>query len=390
MRILENEAKQLLKAEGLSVPEGEVAFNEERVEEFATRLACPVVLKAQIPLGGRYRAGAVLFAENPDEALTGARRLLGKRIQGFEVEAILVEKKVDIQEELFISTTYDSRTRRPIVLASKQGGVSIEATVGIVRRTFSCNTNIPDYLGTEIAAQIGFRGEQVLQVGKIVTTILRLFTKWDALLLEVNPVVIDGEGHCWAVDAHLELDDSALFRQKRILDQVPQSRSFLERKSEFEKKASQIDKSDHRGVAGRVVPFQGGLGLLIGGGGASLTIFDAILEAQLDPANYCEIGGNPSVWKIKELTKLILSQPKVKKLAVIMNIVSNTRADLVARGVIKGILELGKVPHDTIIGFRIPGSWEEESYAILENYDIPYFTRETGLDEVVEVIKLRS
>jgi succinyl-CoA synthetase beta subunit/citryl-CoA synthetase large subunit len=106
----------------------------------------------------------------------------------------------------------------------------------------------------------------------------------------------------------------------------------------------------------------------------------------LKPANYCEIGGNPSVWKIKELTKLILSQPQVKRLAVMMNVVSNTRVDLMARGVIKGILELGRDPREVIAVFRIPGSWEGEGQAILDHYGVRYFGRETTLDQVVEAI----
>jgi succinyl-CoA synthetase beta subunit/citryl-CoA synthetase large subunit len=138
------------------------------------------------------------------------------------------------------------------------------------------------------------------------------------------------------------------------------------------------------------VPFGGDLGLLIGGGGASLTIMDAILDAGLRPANYCEIGGNPSVWKIKELTKLILNQPNVKRLAVIMNVVSNTRVDLVARGVIKGVLELGREPRDVITVFRIPGSWEEEGRAILRHYGITFSDRDTSIDQAVEAIQWRS
>ena len=132
-----------------------------------------------------------------------------------------------------------------------------------------------------------------------------------------------------------------------------------------------------------MVQFKGDLGLLIGGGGASLTTFDAVLDAGLKPANYCEIGGNPSVWKVKELTKLILSQPGVTRIAIIMNVVSNTRVDLVARGVIKGMLEMGRDPADAVAAFRIPGSWEEEGFALLRRYGVPFYTRSTGIDQVV-------
>ncbi|UCH20609.1 MAG: hypothetical protein JSU83_19045 [Deltaproteobacteria bacterium] len=153
----------------------------------------------------------------------------------------------------------------------------------------------------------------------------------------------------------------------------------------FERKASEIDQLDHRGVAGRVIEFDGTLGLIIGGGGASLTAFDAVRSHGGEPANYCEIGGNPSVRKVKELTRLILSKPNVTKIAVIMNVVSNTRVDLVARGIIKGILEAGKVPSETVAVFRIPGAWEEEGFKILSKYGVPYCDRAVSIDEAARI-----
>jgi succinyl-CoA synthetase beta subunit/citryl-CoA synthetase large subunit len=123
------------------------------------------------------------------------------------------------------------------------------------------------------------------------------------------------------------------------------------------------------------------LGLIIGGGGASLTAFDAVQRHGGHPANYCEIGGNPSVLKTKELTKHILSKPGVEKVAVIMNVVSNTRVDLMARGVIKGILEAGKDPLKTLAVFRIPGSWEDEGFKILSKYGVDYCDRTVSIDE---------
>jgi succinyl-CoA synthetase beta subunit/citryl-CoA synthetase large subunit len=230
----------------------------------------------------------------------------------------------------------------------------------------------------------------LLRLGVVITTLIERFLEWDALLLEVNPLIIGANGQWWVADVHLETDDDAAFRQSTLLSQLPLSRREADRRSEFERQAAEIDSADHRGVAGRLVPFGGDLGLLIGGGGASLTIMDAVLDAGLKPANYCEIGGNPSVWKVKELTKLILSQPGVTRLAVIMNVVSNTRVDLVARGVIKGVLELGYTPREVITVFRIPGSWEEEGKSILRHYDVPFYDRDTSIDQVVEAIQWRS
>ena len=127
------------------------------------------------------------------------------------------------------------------------------------------------------------------------------------------------------------------------------------------------------------------MGLIIGGGGASLTAFDAVQLHGGQPANYCEIGGNPSVLKVKELTRLLLSKPNVEKIAVIMNVVSNTRVDLVARGIVKGILEAGKDPAETVAAFRIPGAWEEEGFKILSKYGVPYLDRSASIDDAAQM-----
>ena len=134
-------------------------------------------------------------------------------------------------------------------------------------------------------------------------------------------------------------------------------------------------------MAGRVIEFDGELGLLIGGGGASLAAFDAVRRHGGRPANYCEIGGNPSVRKVQALTELLLRKPGVRRLGVIMNVVSNTRVDLVARGVIKGCLAAGRQPRETISVFRVPGSWEEEGAKILRKYGLPLCDRTVSIDE---------
>ena len=130
-----------------------------------------------------------------------------------------------------------------------------------------------------------------------------------------------------------------------------------------------------------MVEFDGDLGLVIGAGGGSLVLFDAVLNSGGKPANYCEIGGNPSVRKVCELTKLILSKPGVDKIAVMMNVVSNTRVDIVARGVVKGVIESGYEPSEKIAIFRIPGSWENEGFKILNRYGVEYCDRTVPMSE---------
>jgi succinyl-CoA synthetase beta subunit/citryl-CoA synthetase large subunit len=214
-----------------------------------------------------------------------------------------------------------------------------------------------------------------------------VFLDFDATLAEINPLALTPDGRLIALDCHLEIDDDAIVRHTDLVQILHDESRFEARHNitEFEHQASAVDQLDHRGVAGRVIEFDGTLGLIIGGGGASLTAFDAVRLHGGKPANYCEIGGNPSVRKTKELTRLILSKSNVTKIAVIMNVVSNTRVDLVARGILKGILETGKVPSETVAVFRIPGAWEEEGFKILSKYGVPYCDRSVSIDEAARI-----
>lgn len=390
MRVMEFEAKRLLREQGFPVPLGELAASPQEAGRAAHSLGGRVVIKAQLPMGGRMKAGGIRFASSPEAAEKEAEALLGQKIRGFTVDHVLVEEEIEIDQEVFIALLYDAGIRSAMLIASASGGIEVETTQSIFRRPFSCIIPPGEYIGRQVAAELGFSGQNLLRLGSLITQLMQCFLRWDATLLEINPLVVDKDHRWWITDIHLELDDDAAFRQSELLEKFSSSSQQVASKSEFEQRAKKINQMDHRGVAGRLVPFDGNLGLLIGGGGASLTTFDAVLDAGLKPANYCEIGGNPSVWKIQELTKLIMSQPQVDRLAVIMNVVSNTRVDLVARGVIKGILQMGKEPSKVITAFRIPGSWEDEGISILNHYGVRYFGRETSIDQVVEAIKCQS
>lgn len=390
MKVLEYEAKALLAVQGLPIPQGIVASSTRETSGAARQIGKPVVIKAQVSSGGRMKAGGVRFVDSPGQAEVVVREILGREVRGQTVNSVLVEEHLKSIAELFVAIAYDSHLRRAIVLASREGGIEIDSNPNFIRRPFSVLKPIDERLGQEVAEALSFEGEPGKRLGALINQLVRQFIDWDALLLETNPLILDAQDQWWIADVHLELDDDALWRQGELLTHLSASAELVDERSPFERQAAEIDRADHRGVAGRLVPMGGDLGLLIGGGGASLTIMDAVLDAGLEPANYCEIGGNPSVWKIKELTKLILGQENVKRLAVIMNVVSNTRSDLIARGVIKGILESGRVPKQVLVAFRIPGAWQEEGKALLDFYGVPSFGRETSLDQVVEAVRWRS
>ena len=215
--------------------------------------------------------------------------------------------------------------------------------------------------------------------------LVRTFLAYDLTLAEINPLGKLEDGSFVVLDCHLDMEEEARERhQQDVLDELgiaPEETRQGRPPTEFEMRGARVDQVDHRGVAGRVVEFDGNLGLVIGAGGGSLTIFDAIQKYGGRPANYCEIGGNPSVLKACELTKLILSKPGVDKIAVIMNVVSNTRVDIVARGVVKGVIEMGFDPAEKIAVFRIPGSWEGEGFKLLEKYGVDYCDRTVSMSE---------
>jgi len=391
MRLLEYESKEILRKHGISVPKAELVTSSDAVQ-----LDGPVVLKVQIPLGGRGRAGGILEASSREEAKAKAETLLSKEVRGYRSKWLLVEEKIDMDQELFVAVTYDTVAKSPLMIFSREGGMDVEQLAErrpekVIKEWFSVRGGLPQYRAREILSDAGVSGRALLSLGSFLSTLADVFLLNDATLAEINPVALTRDGRAVALDCHMEIDDDSLPRHKEMAAKQDEERYQGGRTStDFERRAAEIDSMDHRGVAGRVIEFDGTLGLIIGGGGASLTAFDAVQQHGGKPANYCEIGGNPSVFKVKELTKHILSKPDVEKIAIIMNVVSNTRVDLVARGVVKGVLEAGRVPSETVAVFRVPGAWEEEGFKILGKYGVPYCDRTVSIDEAAKMAVERT
>lgn len=383
MRLLEYESKGILRKYGVPLPAGQVVRNAEEIQ-----IHGPVMLKAQIPLGGRGKLGWIIEVPSKDKAKATLGHLLSMELRGYTPKKILVEEKVEVAQEFFMAITYDTVAKSPLAIFSQEGGVDVEELAAcqpekVRREYFSARARLPQYRAREIISDAGVSGRMLIGLGSVLSSLADIFMDCDATLAEINPLALTDEGKLVALDCHLEIDDDALFRQKEIAEKQQEQDRYVGGRSstDFERKAAEIDNLDHRGVAGRMIEFDGTLGLIIGGGGASLTAFDAVQQHGGDPANYCEIGGNPSVLKVKELTKHILSKPNVEKIAIIMNVVSNTRVDMVARGVVKGILEAGKLPSETVAVFRVPGAWEEEGFKILTKYGVSYCDRTVSIDE---------
>ena len=388
MRFYEHEAKFLLARQGISVPAGRLAHSAAEAAGAAAAIGLPVALKAQVLSGRRMKAGAVRFAATEEEARTAAEAILALEMAGRRPAGLLVEAKVDAGREYYLAVIYDALAKRPLAVVSDRGGIDIEEVAArepghVVRWPFSALLPLSPFTFREAVAALGIAGGQLAPLADVLHRLAQLFLAHDLTLAEINPLAVLADGSLVGLDCHLEMEDEAVTRQRPLLDELrvdPAVRQARE-PTPFERRAAEIDQMDHRGVAGRVVEFGGDLGLMIGGGGASLTAFDAVRRHGGRPANYCEIGGNPSVRKVAELTRHILGKPGVERLAVIMNVVNNTRVDLVARGVIKGCLEAGRRPADAVAVFRIPGAWEEEGYRLLRQYGIDPLGREVSIDE---------
>jgi succinyl-CoA synthetase beta subunit/citryl-CoA synthetase large subunit len=389
MRFYEYESKQLFAKRGLPLGRNKLANTADEARAAAAEIGSPVVLKSQVLSGGRMKAGAVKFADTPDQAAAHFETILPIVVNGHQARAVLVEERTEVAQEYFVSVTWDGRAKRPVVLFSDMGGIDIETVAEthpdhVSKTHFSTILPLTPHIAKEAVGAVGVTGGELNRLTPIVFSLMQLFLDCDLTLAEINPLARLADGRFIVLDGHVDLEAEARGRHAELLAELgigEEETRQARPPTAFEIAGRQVNEADHRGVAGNVVEFDGNLGLVIGAGGGSLTLFDAVRKHGGRPANYCEIGGNPSVGKTCALTKLILSKPGVEKIAVMMNVVSNTRVDIVARGVIKGCIESGRDPADAIAVFRIPGAWEDEGFKILARYGVEYCDRSVSMYE---------
>jgi succinyl-CoA synthetase beta subunit/citryl-CoA synthetase large subunit len=391
MRFYEYESRRIIELAGIPVTKYGFCKTPDEAREAAANIGGPVVVKSQVLSGGRMKAGGVKFADTPDEAAEHAEAILKLEIGGDMPRGVLVDPKADVKQEYYAGVVWDGTAKRPLMLFSDMGGIDIEQVAEehpdhVGRGHLSNLMPVSDFQAKQVVAATGVTGRQLTRATPVLARLAQLFRDRDMTLAEINPLAELTDGSFVALDAHMEMEDEAKPRQKGILvDELkidPEDTREPYEPSAFERNVGEIDSADHRGVIqGRDHGFEGNLGLVIGAGGGSLTLTDAVRSQGGRPANYSEIGGNPSVAKAAGLAKEVLQKEGVEKIAVMMSIVSNTRVDIVARGVIKACLELGKDPAETIAVFRIPGAWEEEGFKVLQRYGVEHFDRSVSMWE---------
>ncbi len=353
MRLLECEAKEILSKYGIPTPTGKVVESPEQAKEAAGEVGCPVVLKAQVPVAGRGKAGGVLFAETPEEAEDAARKLLSTELGGLRVRRVLVEQKIQIKRELYIGVTVDRLARTYVAIASTEGGVDIEE-VALRSPEFVHKLQVDPILGFQphhariLAKRLGYRGQQMLSLAGLISRHYRVAEDCDAVLSEINPLVETVDGQFIAVDAHIIVDDSALYRHPELRSEA-EGWGLTERELEARK----------AGLA--YVELDGDVGVIGNGAGLVMATLDMVKLHGGRPANFLDVGGGAQMERVAKALEIVNSNPRVK--VVLINILGGiTRCDEVARGIVEA---QRRSPSSKPMVVRLMGTMEDEGRRIL-------------------------
>lgn len=359
MKLYEYEAKKIISRYGIPIPRGSVVNSVEEVEVVARDLG-PVVLKAQVLVGGRGLAGGIRFANTPEEARRGVEILLNTSIRGEKVSAVLVEEKMCISRELYLSLFIDRAARKPIYLVSDIGGVEIEELAKkhperVYRIYIDPEIGYSDYMSRIALKSLGLPWGNLGELSSIMKTMYRVMVDYDAELVEFNPLALTCDGKLVALDAKIIVDDNSLF--KHIELQALRGREL----GEYEKKARELGFS--------YVELDGDIGVISNGAGLTMATMDSILYYGGRPANFLDIGGGASRDRVREAVKIMLKHPKSS--VILINIFGGiTRCDEVALGIVEAIEETGFIKPIIV---RMLGTNEEEGRRILRGKNIDVY-----------------
>jgi succinyl-CoA synthetase beta subunit len=353
VKIHEYQAKDILRRYGIPVHPGKVATTPEEAEAIARELAVPVVIKAQVYVGGRGKAGGIQFGDTPEEAREAARRVLGMDIKGLTVEKVLVTPKSDIREEYYAGIVLDRASQAPVVMVSAAGGVDIEqvaeeAPEKIVREPIDVRWGLLPMQARDIMARAGVPHTVVARGGAILSALARAYMGCDATLAEINPLALTSDGQVIAADAKILIDDNALPRQQEYASWAePEEANPLE----FEAKAEGLT----------YVKLDGDVGIIGNGAGLVMTTLDMVARAGGKPANFLDIGGGAKADIVYKSLMFVARDPQVK--GILVNIFGGiTRGEEVAKGVLMAQHEL---PAGMPVVVRLSGTGEAEGRAML-------------------------
>ena len=378
VRLLEYQGKILLKNVAISTPRGEIATTSQEARHAAERIGKTVAIKAQVPATGRFKAGGIGFADTPGEAENVARGILGSTIKGFTVGKVLIEEKLDVQQEFYAGLMVDDscKVKSPVLMFSTRGGVDIEE-VAAEHPDEVCRTTInvldefrPDQAETLIRG-VNVPPKLIERLGRVVHGVYRVFTQYDARSAEINPIVLTREGVVYGADCRIVVDDSSAWKHSELGIDYP--REIGRSPTTLEKAAWKVEEKDFRGtayfvqMATTIRPGEGYVGFHgIGGGGAMLGA-DALVRHGLKLADYADTSGNPTASKVYRIVKLILSQPNIDGYILMGAVVANQEQWHHANALVRALREeLAERPNFPAV-ILIAGNKENESIEILKH-----------------------
>jgi succinyl-CoA synthetase beta subunit len=359
MKIHEYQARNLFKKYGIPVPDGVVCHSVEEVENNIPDDDKLRVVKAQVHVGGRGKAGGVKLAKTKSEALQYAGQILGMDIKGLTVEKVLVADAVDIEKEFYVGFINDRNSKSVTLMASVEGGVEIEEVARktpekIIKLNIDPVLGLMDWQARQVALQLVSSPGEMRQIAAILTKLYRLYVETDSSLAEINPLVITPEKQVLAIDGKMNFDENALFRQPEI----------LKMREATEDEMKEIDANE-KGLS--YIKLDGNIGCMVNGAGLAMATMDMIKLYGGEPANFLDIGGSSSPQKVVEAMSILLSDSNVE--AVMINIFGGiTRCDDVARGLVAALDEIKtKIP----VVIRLSGTNAREGLEIIREYGLP-------------------
>ena len=382
MNLHEYQAKQLFSDYGIPVPEGKPARSVEEALNAAKALSGNGwVIKAQIHAGGRGKGGGVKLADDLKEVESLVSQMMSKNLitkqtgpEGQPVHCVMVQAKMDIKDELYLSMLVDRATKRLAIMASTEGGVNIEEVAEktpekIFSLTIDPIMGLQAYQSRQLGHALGLDKDQRQQLDNMLKSFYRLFIEKDLSLIEINPLIIDEKDNLQALDAKVTIDDNALFRQEALAEWRDP-----EQEDPVESEAKRFDLS--------FVRLDGEIGCMVNGAGLAMATMDIIKLHGGEPANFLDVGGGTTAEKVAEAFKLIVADPKIK--AILVNIFGGiVRCDLIADGVIKAVKEVGiEIP----VVVRLEGTNVDQGKALLKESGLDVITAEDLDDAALKVV----
>jgi succinyl-CoA synthetase beta subunit len=379
MRLHEHEAARLFQQAGIPVPPFAVARTADEAVAALERVQLPIVIKAQVLVGSRGKHGGIAVAETPEEVREKARALLGSSVRGLRVESVMVARKVSIGRELYVGATIDPAAGAITVILGVVGGIDVETIAherpeALFRLTVVPPDELRGYQARALAHEAGLRGDLMVKIADVLVSLFRVFRKTDALIAEVNPLVVTADEALWAVDAVLDVDDSALFRHPELPGD-----SLARMEHPLERAAKQIGVS--------YVDLDGDIAIISSGAGLGMATMDVVGQ-RLRPANFLETGGGITEELMYKVTQLVLEKPGVRGLLINLYGGINPIHEG-AKGVVRVLREKQvKIP----VVAKALGNRQEETWATLSEGGVTVvtdITTEAAVDALCAALESR-